>query len=328
MNNSPILITGSHRSGSTWVGNILKQVPNVYYIHEPLTPNSITRSLFPIDIWYKYYNPKQNYEKAETVLNELFKARFPLSAVFHFKNKLPHTDYRNPGGIYDGQFDLKYTKWRTAAFLDSIKLKLKGVSENQIIPLIKDPIALTAAEWLYNTWNSRNVILIRHPAAFVSSLNRLDWRFNFENFSKQPQLMNRFLEPFRSQIENPPTDSIEEAALVWNCLTAIIFQYQKFYSDWIFIRHEDLSYEPFNQYKILFEKLELPFTKKVETTLLKTTSSQNPSDVKSHGTVHALQRDSKANVTSWKKRLSEHQIALIRDMTGEVASHFYSDDEW
>ena len=32
----PILVTGSHRSGSTWVGKMLATSPSVNYIHEPL----------------------------------------------------------------------------------------------------------------------------------------------------------------------------------------------------------------------------------------------------------------------------------------------------
>ncbi len=328
MNNSPILVTGSHRSGTTWVGNILKQSSNVYYIHEPLTPNSITRSLFETEIWYKYYNPHQNYEEIKNVLNDLYKGNYPLSSVFDFKTKLPHTDYRNPGGINDGQFDLKYTKWRAAAYLDSIKLKLKGVAENDIIPLIKDPIALTAAEWLYHIWHTKNVLLVRHPAAFASSLKRLDWRFNFENFTQQSDLMERFLEPFRSQIENPPTDQIEEAALAWTCLTTIIVKYRELYPNWIYLRHEDLSFDPFNQYKTLFKKLDLPFTKNAEAAIRSTTSSANSSDVTNQGKVHQLKRDSRANITNWKKRLSKHEIEQIKSITKDTADHFYSDDEW
>lgn len=37
----PILVTGSHRSGSTWVGNIMATSPSVNYIHEPF--NGICR---------------------------------------------------------------------------------------------------------------------------------------------------------------------------------------------------------------------------------------------------------------------------------------------
>jgi len=35
---NPILVTGSHRSGTTWVGKILALSPEVGYIQEPFHP--------------------------------------------------------------------------------------------------------------------------------------------------------------------------------------------------------------------------------------------------------------------------------------------------
>ena len=37
MNNTanPILVTGSHRSGTTWAGQMLATAPGIGYIHEP-----------------------------------------------------------------------------------------------------------------------------------------------------------------------------------------------------------------------------------------------------------------------------------------------------
>ncbi|MEC9026759.1 MAG: sulfotransferase [Candidatus Neomarinimicrobiota bacterium] len=321
--NEPILITGSHRSGTTWVGNIIRNLPRIYYLHEPLTPNSITRGLFNTEIWYKYYDPKKEYENIETILNELFSGSYPFKAMFHFKNSLPHTDYRNPNGINDGKIDLKYFKWRINAYIDS-----KRLNKKEIIPLIKDPIALTAAEWIYHKWNSKNVILIRHPAAFVSSLIRLNWRFNFENFTKQPDLIDRFLGPYRSQINNPPKDFISEASLIWTCITKIIIEYQKLYPNWLYIRHEDLSYDPINEFELLFKRLELSFSNKVKRFIQSTSSHSNPSEVSKKTKVHQLQRDSRKNIKNWKKRLSKDEIKLIRDKTEHLSNKFYLDKDW
>src|SRR5262245_38121174 len=33
----PILVTGMHRSGSTWVGRMLAEAPDLFYIHEPFS---------------------------------------------------------------------------------------------------------------------------------------------------------------------------------------------------------------------------------------------------------------------------------------------------
>ena len=319
----PILITGSHRSGTTWVGNIIRNLPRIYYLHEPLTPNSITRGLFNTEIWYKYYDPKKEYENIETILNELFSGCYPFKAMFHFKNSLPHTDYRNPNGINDGKIDLKYFKWRINAYIDS-----KRLNKKEIIPLIKDPIALTAAEWIYHKWNSKNVILIRHPAAFVSSLIRLNWRFNFENFTKQPDLIDRFLGPYRSQINNPPKDFISEASLIWTCITKIIIEYQKLYPNWLYIRHEDLSYDPIKEYELLFEKLKLQFSNEVKKVIHSSSNFSNPSEVANSKVVHQLQRNSRDNIKNWKKRLNNKDINKVRDLTEHLSQSFYSEKDW
>jgi len=321
--NEPILITGSHRSGTTWVGNIIRNLPRIYYLHEPLTPNSITRGLFNTEIWYKYYDPKKEYENIETILNELFSGSYPFKAMFHFKNSLPHTDYRNPNGINDGKIDLKYFKWRINAYIDS-----KRLNKKEIIPLIKDPIALTAAEWIHQKWNSKNVILIRHPAAFVSSLIRLNWRFNFENFTKQTDLIDRFLGPYRSQINNPPKDFISEASLIWICITKIIIEYQKLYPNWLYIRHEDLSYDPIKEYELLFEKLKLQFSNEVKKVIHSSSNFSNPSEVANSKVVHQLQRNSRDNIKNWKKRLNNKDINKVRDLTEHLSQSFYSEKDW
>jgi len=44
--------------------------------------------------------------------------------------------------------------------------------------------------------------------------------------------------------------------------------------------------------------------------------------------IHQLRRDSRANIYNWKKRLTDHEIGIIKDITKEVAPFFYKDDEW
>ena len=58
------------------------------------------------------------------------------------------------------------------------------------------------------------------------------------------------------------------------------------------------------------------------------TASKNTGEVTNQKQIHQLQRDSKANIKNWKKRLSADQIAVIREMTAEIAVNFYSDEDW
>jgi hypothetical protein len=68
------------------------------------------------------------------------------------------------------------------------------------VPLIKDPIALFAAEWLADVFGVRVVVLIRHPAAFAASLKRLNWTHPFGDFLAQPLFMRDLLAPFEEDI--------------------------------------------------------------------------------------------------------------------------------
>ena len=40
MSDKPILVTGAHRSGTTWVGKMLALAPGVAYVHEPFSPRA------------------------------------------------------------------------------------------------------------------------------------------------------------------------------------------------------------------------------------------------------------------------------------------------
>ena len=52
--NKPILITGCHRSGSTWVGKMLSLPVRVIYVSEPFNPGY---GLKVFKNWFKYNNP-------------------------------------------------------------------------------------------------------------------------------------------------------------------------------------------------------------------------------------------------------------------------------
>src|SRR5699024_11082686 len=59
--------------------------------------------------------------------------------------------------------------------------------------LIKDPIACMSSEWLHNRFDMEVVIVIRHPAAFVASLKRLNWDFDLNELICQEELMQDHL---------------------------------------------------------------------------------------------------------------------------------------
>jgi len=289
---------------------MLSSSDEVQYVYECFHPNGLLRRKNIFRFWFTHLTDE--VEPYRTELNKVLAYQYSCLDAFSLFDR-------------SGRFNLRNSPVRLEFYTDCKRMRM---TLTHPIPLLKDPIALFSVPWLVEHLRVRPVILIRHPAAFVSSLLRLNWRFDFDNFTNQPNLMKNYLAPFsRILRESKPTDPVEEAALLWNCLHHVIHHYREEYPEWIYRRHEDLSREPLKELIDLHQHLGLRFTAKVEAAIRSSTSSDNRSEVR-QGKIHQLKRDSAKNAKNWKNRLSEEQIFTIRKLTDETARHFYSDEDW
>lgn len=194
--------------------------------------------------------------------------------------------------------------------------------------LLKDPFAVFSVPWFAQKLNTRIVITVRHPAAFASSLQRLSWNFDFKDLLDQPLLMRDHLGLYRDPMQSVAADDVlGQAALLWKMIYETVHKFSQMNPACIIVRHEDLSRDPVNRYRELYEKLNLNFTHRVEQTILTSSSSENPTEL-SVKKKHAVKLDSRANVKNWRKRLSQEEITRIRKMTEGVAELYYSDEDW
>lgn len=60
----PILVTGSHRSGTTWVGQMLATSENIGYIWEPFNKGEYigNMNIREIKYWFTYVDKNNNEE--------------------------------------------------------------------------------------------------------------------------------------------------------------------------------------------------------------------------------------------------------------------------
>ena len=307
-NPKPILVTGSHRSGTTWVGRMIATSPSVAYINEPFNINhdpAICKAQF--DYWFtyvceenedRYYRDIKNTIQFRYNLVPLLKsARHPKNAIRQARNYARFTWYR-------------MTHAR---------------------PLIKDPVALFSADWLSSRFNTDTLVMIRHPAAFAGSLKEKNWIHPFSHFTNQPLLMNGHLEPFKEEIMSftkQEKDIVDHAALLWNLVHYMILKYKKMYPDWIYIRHEDLSRNPLDGFRSVFERLDLDFSRYTAETINKYSSAEGSMGAQSGIKFQDLKRNSVANIDTWKSRLNRSEIERLRSQVKEISRCFYSDDEW
>ncbi|MGS2721764.1 sulfotransferase [Paraglaciecola aestuariivivens] len=301
----PILVTGSHRSGSTWAGEILAKAPNTGYIHEPFNID-IKCSVFDNPFKYSFkFICNDNSSDIKPLLNDVIRFKYPLVS--------------NIAKIHTSKHLAKVVRDQSLFWFHSIK---------NDTPIVKDPIAVFSAEWLANTFNMNVLVLIRHPAAFCSSLIKKNWRFNFNHFLDQPLLMREYLNVFEKEIQefaNNEKDILDQAILLWNCIHHTIYVYRQRHPEWLFVKHETLSAEPLKQFKAIYQAFELEMTTKATSAILKSSGGHNPTEQIAG---NEFIRNSKANILNWKRRLSEEEIKKIRKATQEVSHLFYSDQEW
>lgn len=302
----PILVTGSHRSGSTWVGKVISASPSVIYIHEPFNlshePGLCTAKF---DYWFTYISDENQHLYYDQLKKTML---LKYSVIEGMKEIRSLNDAKTISKNYARFFLYRHRNAR---------------------PLIKDPIAFFSAEWLSKTFDMNVLILIRHPAAFASSLKRLNWTHPFSHFLQQPLLMKDYLYPFEEEIKKfaeKEHDIIDQSILLWKIVHYLIIKYKDAHKDWIFLRHEDISMNPAIVFQDVFEKLDLEFTESVRMYIQESSNFSNPSEAPKDGS--SLKRDSRSNIWNWKSRLTESEIERIRNGVKDISIEFYSDNDW
>ena len=302
---SPILVTGAHRTGTTWIGKMLSANPQTAYISEPLNVlhrPGVLRAC--VKNWYTYISEK-NEAAYLAAFNELFGFRYHL--FNEIQSLRSSKDFLRMGrdlGIF-----------------------LRGRTFHQR-PLLKDPFAVFSLPWFVERLNCQVVVTVRHPAGFASSLKRLNWPFDFNDLLNQPLLMQDYLEPFRKEMQVMKADDIiGQASLLWTMVYRVVHSVRERIPSIQIVRHEDLSLDPVSGYRSLYQSLGLDFTAHVEQTILNASSSENPTEV-SRKKVHAVKLDSRANLDNWKRRLTSDEIARIRLTTEKVAHLYYPEVNW
>ena len=304
---TPILVTGIHRSGTTWIGKMLAASREVAYVSEPLNVYhrlGVLRVSTPY--WYLYICD----ENQDTILSAL---QDTVGLRYHLGLEI-----KSLRSVKDVGRMLRDLSWFIGGRLHKART------------LFKDPFAIFSAPWFAQRLGCQVVVTVRHPLPFVSSLKRLGWDFNFRDLLVQPLLMRDHLEPFRDEMERmqvTPQDLIGQASLLWRMVYAIVDKFRATNPEFIVVRHEDLSRQPLEGFRDLYSSLELRFIPKVQKTLINTSQSSNPEELSSKQ-VHAVKLDSQANLTNWRKRLTVAEITRIRELTADVAGSFYSENFW
>lgn len=304
---TPILVTGHHRAGTTWIGKMLAASRDVGYIHEPFNPGQRPGICSVRPSRYFTHVPDSDPDAWRSALQATLSFRYDVRAEVESMRRL-----KDLGRMVRDCSRFAWLRYRARR------------------ALMKDPIALFSAEWIAEQFGADVIVLIRHPAAFVSSLIRLDWTFPFEDLLDQPKLVDDHLGRFEDEIRHhirADTDLIDQAICLWKIFQHVIATYRDQHADWKVVRMEDLAVEPVSKIGELYRHANLTYTDHVRQTVRRHTRAANPSEV---GTDNAkeTQRDSRRAVYQWAHRLSQEQIETVRHGLSDVPAEFYSSEDW
>lgn len=298
-----IFVTGTPRSGTTFLGKVLSLPLEVDYLHEPFNPHW---GMPGIDRFYLYMSERSPSPQYRQVVENLFNHQFTLRAG-HFG-----TDSR----------------WRTMVrrvlgSRSAWSARLIKFNPFHTTMVIKDPIGCLLTEYLYKRYGVRPVITIRHPVAVIASLLRLRWGESLEPIRQQPELIEDYFLDEPQFLATESADPIEQAAASWRALNKVLFTQADRHPSWQLVVHEHLSANPIEQFRNLYQALDLPWSLKIEGKVSNLTRMRNPVAAPS-GKVHEFRRNSRELFQHSLKRLSRDQRRKVYEITKDVASRVYS----
>lgn len=241
-------MTGSHRSGTSWIGRCLALSGELGFIWEPFSksyhPPFLVNSP---SLWY-YQVPTEKSDCWERQVNDL------LNFKYRWGSKMRH---------FNSLFSI------TKAARDGANLLSHRTRGRR--PLFKDPIALMSAAWLEDRFDAQIVVSVRHPAAFVESMKRQRGGHPWNDFIAQRHLLAGDLVAFAPEIDRAQRGElspIEEHILLWNVLYGFLSEKLEQGRNWIVVKHEALLEDTIAEYRKLYYDLSLSFSAKVERKLI------------------------------------------------------------
>jgi len=287
---------------------MLAASPQLYYVHEPFNPDVRQPGICNITFPHHFtYITEANERKYYTPISHMLARKFDLTAAIAASRSLRELR-RAVTRFQEFREYRRQSKW----------------------PLIKDPIALLSAGWLARRFDINVVLTIRHPAAFVASMKRLNWGFEPSRWALSQELLLRdHLKPFEPELrllQDSPGDAVQQAAVLWKVLYSVVDTYQTQFPHWTYLRHEDLSRDPMAGFERLYAALALHFSDRSRTIIAEYSDAANPAAA--GGTDRLIKMNSRTVISQWRHSLSQQEVQRIREIVYPVSSRFYSEDEW
>ncbi|MBE9526677.1 MAG: sulfotransferase domain-containing protein [Proteobacteria bacterium] len=293
------VVSGMHRSGTTFIGRILMLYPELHVIHEPLN---------------QYYGIKG--------INHVYPCDLDIEQQLYYSSLLGKlldgkVKYvrRSPGDVWYKAIARVFTGGRVG--LDMAKYRARSLIRSNITPVFKDPFQILLSETHIKNGN-RIIALVRHPAAIWLSIKRMKWCFNSSKLA-YPEIMKDL---GLKECQKPLNELSEVEKFAW--LWLIIYTYLWRISNsknLLIVRHEYFCMRPYDELKRIEAFFELePGTEPrdfIEKNMFASAVMKNDDQL------HVFERDSKKLARSWRNEISKQDEEIINRICGPLVERFY-----
>lgn len=301
---SLIVVCGLHRSGTTYVGEILRQA-GVVVVHEPLNERY---GMADVPIAYPFVEQEEGVFASllDDAVN--FSRPWGKNLTWISVKGLKRLVYSLTGG----RSGLRWSALRV--------LKRLGFQNGMIC--LKDPFMSLATPYLVRKFGIPIVCMVRHPAAIHYSTNKQSWRFNVENLLRQPELIARYGADIPTRHWDVAREnSAASIALLWKFMIRINSALQDADRHLLMVTHEELCLQPQQVSTKICDHFGIPFIEKLE--LFVSQNSEGGSAEAAKGKIHDFKRDSRALVEVWRSRIEKNDEVIMREIVADEVVRFY-----
>lgn len=195
--------------------------------------------------------------------------------------------------------------------------------------LVKDPVACLLSEYLAQNHAFSVLLVLRHPAGFADSLQKLGWDTSarIRGLLDDRALMEDWLHPFEPAIRtHSGRPGLEAHTTLYGALWTVLWGYAQRNDNFQIADYERLCSAPEPEFKALHHALGLPYGDEDKARHARLTQGRRSAEL--HSPFDVV-RNTRSEAGSWRRRLQRQDLDAVRSVweTFDIPL-FRADADW
>lgn len=231
----PIFVTGIHRSGTSWIGDILSYADGLLYWREPYNPSTVSS----MKNQFLYLSPDSDSSYYKNFTDDMFKGDF-VGSLFDFTQKSEYLSLAHHRHLIKDPTAAFMTDWMCSRY------------DIDVVVVGRHPAGFVSSV-VQLSWDFDFDVFLTQKTLMEKYL------YPYEDIIKE---------------YNKPGMSVAKAAVLWAVIYYVL-EKMSLEKKIIWVTYEDFCESPVHEFKELFKNLNLSWNSKVERQLISSTNSDS-----------------------------------------------------